>query len=198
MLFSSKVGTDIAGIKKINVWKEFKPQFLWWYSSRFFFPTIGQVTNAMLTSLHGGPQIASKWPKTFALSLQMTSNSDLSFEYFLFIAIHVALWKPTAACGINPRIFWGSWCFLWLSEEWWRVMFQVQQLSHYHSQRIFFPQDSTHDLHYDVIYVNTTYLHTKTDKTGPLKQSEHHCSPGSGVFHWGYQFVDFHKSLLQF
>lgn len=51
--------------------------------------------------------------------------SDLSFERSFFIALSVAIWKHSATWGLDPRLRWGSWCFLWLSEEQWHRMSRV-------------------------------------------------------------------------
>lgn len=144
-----------------------------------FPPAIGQVANAMLTSLHGGPQIARKWLKTSALSLQVTSsqishfNTSFSLLFMLpsgDLRQHVGSTPefagvPGASSGyLNSDGVECLLCNSWVTTT---------------RNGYFFPRLKT----WFTLRCNLCKYHllTDKDKMGPLKWSEHHCSPGSSL-----------------
>lgn len=111
--------------------------------------------------------------------------SDLSFEHSLFIAIYVAIWKHRAACGMDPSICWGSWCFPRPFEEQWHGMSHVSNSWVPTTLNGFFPPSPQLKTWFTLWYnLCKCHLLTKTGEMGPLQQSEPHGSSCSRALHW--------------
>lgn len=114
MLFHSKVGTDVAGIKEMSVHSERiqTPIPLMVYYSLFIFSNAGQVANVMLTSFGSGSEIARKWLENFALSLQITSSQISHFNTpfsLLFVFPSESIWQGVEATPGLVGVLVASW-----------------------------------------------------------------------------------------
>lgn len=114
MLFHSKVGTDVAGIKEMSVYSERiqTPIPLMVFYSLFIFSNTGQVANGMLTSFSSGSEIARKWLKNFALSLQITSSQISHFNTpfsLLFVFPSESIWQCVEATPGLVGVLVASW-----------------------------------------------------------------------------------------
>lgn len=114
MLFHSKVATDVTGIKEMSVHSERiqTPIPLMVHYSLFIFSNAGQVANVTLSSSGGGSEIARKWLKNFALSLQITSSQISHFNTpfsLLFVFPSESIWQCVEATPGLVGVLVASW-----------------------------------------------------------------------------------------